>query len=118
VQRLLKDAAARASLVWDSLMISKLDEATAPWALLQFMCNETDVPVLSAASGSERLTDLVMGFTTAQLVNLAVSQLMPSQAQAPAQAPAQAQVNTQPAVMDAATFNARHKSSRSLRDTV
>jgi len=68
------------------------------------------VPVLSAASGSERLTDLVMGFTTAQLVNLAVSQLMPSQAQA--------QVNKQPAVMDAATFNARHKSSRSLRDTV
>jgi hypothetical protein len=122
VQRLLKDAAARASLVWDSLMISKLDEATAPWALLQFMCNETDVPVLSAASGSERLTDLVMGFTTAQLVNLAVSQLMPSQAQAQAQAQApaqaQAQVNTQPAVMDAATFNARHKSSRSLRDTV
>jgi hypothetical protein len=57
-----------------------------------------------------------------QLVNLAVSQLMPSQAQAQAQAQApaqaQAQVNTQPAVMDAATFNARHKSSRSLRDTV
>ncbi|WP_350294236.1 hypothetical protein [Limnohabitans sp. Rim8] len=119
VQRVLKDAAASASLVWDSLMISKLDEATAPWALLQFMCNENDVPVLSAASASERLTDLVMGFTTAQLVNLAVSQLMPSQAQAQV-VPSRAQVqeNQQPAVMDAATFNARYKSSRPLRDTL
>ena len=78
VQRILKDAAHQASMEWDSLMISKLDESSAPWALLQFMCNEADVPVLSAASGSERLTDLVMGFTPAQLVNLAVTQLMPN----------------------------------------
>jgi flagellar biosynthesis GTPase FlhF len=77
VQRILKDAAQQADMEWDSLMISKLDESSAPWALLQFMCNEADVPVLSAASGSERLTDLVMGFTPAQLVNLAVSHLMP-----------------------------------------
>jgi hypothetical protein len=77
VQRILKDAAQQAAMEWDSLMISKLDESSAPWALLQFMCNEADVPVLSAASGSERLTDLVMGFTPAQLVNLAVSHLMP-----------------------------------------
>ena len=76
VQRILKDAAQQAAMEWDSLMISKLDESSAPWALLQFMCNEVDVPVLSAASGSERLTDLVMGFTPAQLVNLAVNQLM------------------------------------------
>jgi flagellar biosynthesis GTPase FlhF len=78
VQRILKDAAQQAAMEWDSLMISKLDESSAPWALLQFMCNEADVPVLSAASASERLTDLVMGFTPAQLVNLAVSQLMPA----------------------------------------
>jgi hypothetical protein len=110
VQRVLKDAAARANLVWDSLMISKLDEASAPWALLQFMCNEADVPVLSAASGSERLTDLVMGFTTAQLVNLAVSQLMPAEPQA--------QVPKQPAAMDAATFIARHNSTSPLRVTL
>jgi flagellar biosynthesis GTPase FlhF len=108
VQRVLKDAATGASLVWDSLMISKLDESNAPWALLQFMCNEADVPVLSAASGSERLTDLVMGFTTTQLVNLAVSQLMPKLAQ----------VTPKPAAMDAATFNARHKSTSPLRDTL
>jgi len=110
VQRVLKDAAARANLVWDSLMISKLDEASAPWALLQFMCNEADVPVLSAASGSERLTDLVMGFTTAQLVNLAVSQLMPAEPQAP--------LPKQPAAMDAATFIARHNSTSPLRVTL
>jgi flagellar biosynthesis GTPase FlhF len=107
VQRVLKDAGSRAAWEWDSLMISKLDEASAPWALLQFMCNEADVPVLSAASGSERLTDLVMGFTTAQLVNLAVSQLMPSQAQ----------VNTKPAAMDAASFNARPMTFNAARDS-
>jgi flagellar biosynthesis GTPase FlhF len=94
VQRILKDAAQQAAMAWDSLMISKLDESSAPWALLQFMCNEADVPVLSAASGSERLTDLVMGFTPAQLVNLAVNQLMP---------PA---VNLD-ALVDASAFNAR-----------
>jgi hypothetical protein len=86
-------------------MISKLDEATAPWALLQFMCNEADVPVLSAASGSERLTDLVMGFTTAQLVNLAVTQLMPTNtAQTLKETP-----------MDATAFNARAKTFSSPR---
>ena len=85
---------------WSSLMLSKLDESSQPWALLQFMCNESDVPVLSAASGSERLTDLVMGFTTAQLVNLAVTQLMP--VSTPLVAPVSGQ-----ATMDAAAFHAR-----------
>jgi len=106
VQRVLKDAGSRDNWVWDSLMISKLDEASAPWALLQFMCNEADVPVLSAASGSERLTDLVMGYTTAQLVNLAVSQLMPLQVQA----------DTKPTAMDAAAFNARPMTFNAARD--
>jgi flagellar biosynthesis protein FlhF len=108
VQRILQDAAGRAKMVWDSLMISKLDEATAPWALLQFMCNESDVPVLSAASGSERLTDLVMGFTTAQLVNLAVTQLMP--ASAPLAAPVSGKAS-----VDAAAFHARAKTMGSVR---
>ncbi len=105
VERVLKDASSRAGFAWDSLMISKLDEASAPWALLQFMCNEADVPVLSAASGSERLTDLVMGFTTAQLVNLAVTQLMPmNTAQTLKETP-----------MDANAFNARAKTFSSTR---
>ena len=100
VQRILKDAAQQAGMEWDSLMISKLDEANAPWALLQFMCNEADVPVLSAASGSERLTDLVMGFTPAQLVNLAVNQLMP------AATPLQSS-SMEMGLSDATAFNAR-----------
>jgi flagellar biosynthesis GTPase FlhF len=105
VERVLKDASTRAGFAWDSLMISKLDEATAPWALLQYMCNEADVPVLSAASGSERLTDLVMGFTTAQLVNLAVTQLMPTHtSQMLKETP-----------MDANAFNARAKTFSSTR---
>ena len=98
VQRILKQTAQQAGLEWDSLMISKLDESSAPWALLQFMCNESDVPVLSAASGSERLTDLVMGFTPAQLVNLALTQLMPSTAVAS---------QTSTGVSDASAFHAR-----------
>lgn len=106
VQRILKDAAQQAGLEWDSLMISKLDESNAPWALLQFMCNEADVPVLSAASGSERLTDLVMGFTPAQLVNLAVGQLMPQEPQAPSMTlPSMATPSMGPS--DATAFNAR-----------
>jgi flagellar biosynthesis protein FlhF len=109
VHRILQDAAQRAGLAWDSLMISKLDEASAPWALLQYMCNEADVPVLSAASGSERLTDLVMGFTTAQLVNLAVAQLMP--------APASPQQTSAPP-LDATAFNARAMTFSQLRSTV
>ena len=111
VQRILQDSAQRAGLAWDSLMISKLDEASAPWALLQFMCNEADVPVLSAASGSERLTDLVMGFTTAQLVNLAVAQLMPAPASQP-------QVVSAPLPLDAAAFNARAMTFSQLRSTI
>jgi flagellar biosynthesis GTPase FlhF len=106
VQRILKDAAQQAGLEWDSLMISKLDESNAPWALLQFMCNEADVPVLSAASGSERLTDLVMGFTPAQLVNLAVGQLMPQEPQTPSMTlPSMATPSMGPS--DATAFNAR-----------
>jgi len=117
VQRILKDAALQAAMEWDSLMISKLDESSAPWALLQFMCNEADVPVLSAASASERLTDLVMGFTPAQLVNLAVSQLLPTnspilQTRAPTMASALASTMAPPVVnaggmSDATAFNAR-----------
>jgi flagellar biosynthesis GTPase FlhF len=109
VQRVLKDAAQKAAMEWDSLMISKLDESSAPWALLQFMCNETDVPVLSAASGSERLTDLVMGFTPVQLVNLAVNQLMPaapSVASSIASSVASSMVNDS-GLSEAAAFNAR-----------
>ena len=113
VQRILKDAAHQAAMEWDSLMISKLDESSAPWALLQFMCNEADVPVLSAASGSERLTDLVMGFTPAQLVNLAVTQLMPNLPDSAAHLSSTLAPTLAPAMLNAAglseasAFNAR-----------
>jgi hypothetical protein len=109
VQRILKDAAQKAAMEWDSLMISKLDESSAPWALLQFMCNESDVPVLSAASGSERLTDLVMGFTPVQLVNLALSQLMPAAAVAvpPMPSAMAPSMLADRGLHDATAFNAR-----------
>ena len=79
--------------------------SSAPWALLQFMCNEADVPVLSAASNSERLTDLVMGFTPAQLVNLAVTQLMP--AETPMASSLASSMTHAAGLSDATAFNAR-----------
>jgi hypothetical protein len=66
------------------------------------MCNEADVPVLSAASGSERLTDLVMGYTPSQLVNLAVTHLMP---QVTAATPNLS--SSSMGLTDASAFNAR-----------
>ena len=60
-------------VVWKSLMISKLDEATQPWALLQFL-TEGHMPV-SAVSRGDRMTDWQRQFDAAELVNLAVSHL-------------------------------------------
>lgn len=58
---------------WHSLMISKLDEATQPWALLQFL-TEGHMPV-SAVSRGDRMTDWQSQFDVSELVHLAVSNL-------------------------------------------
>jgi hypothetical protein len=54
-------------------MISKLDEATQPWALLQFL-TEGHMPV-SAVSRGDRMTDWQSQFDASELVHLAVSNL-------------------------------------------
>ncbi len=55
---------------WHSLMVSRMDEATQPWSLLQILC-EKSVP-LSAASNSPSATDNCQILTATELVSLAI----------------------------------------------
>jgi flagellar biosynthesis protein FlhF len=59
--------------VWASLMLSKLDESTQPWALLQFL---TDKALsVSVASHGDRTADLVQDVSLAGLVQCALDNL-------------------------------------------
>jgi flagellar biosynthesis protein FlhF len=59
--------------VWASLMLSKLDESTQPWALLQFL---TDKSLnVSVASHGDRTIDLVQDVSLAGLVQCALDNL-------------------------------------------
>lgn len=62
-----------AGVQWQSLIVSKLDEATQPWALLQFL-TEGRVGV-SAISRGDRLGDWQSQFQPQELVDLAVANL-------------------------------------------
>jgi flagellar biosynthesis protein FlhF len=55
---------------WHSLMVSRMDEATQPWSLLQILC-EKSVP-LSAASHSPSASDNCQILTATELVSLAI----------------------------------------------
>ena len=61
------------SIVWQSLMISKLDESSQPWPLIQCL-TEGNVNV-SVASKGERLGDWIRQVKAEDLVNLALSNL-------------------------------------------
>lgn len=61
------------SIVWQSLMLSKLDESTQPWPLIQCL-TEGNVSV-SVASRGERLGDWIRQVKPEDLVNLALSNL-------------------------------------------
>jgi flagellar biosynthesis protein FlhF len=69
LQRLLQVSA----VDWQSLIVTKFDEATQPWALLQFL-TEGRVGV-SAISRGDRLTDWQRDFEVQELVDLAVANL-------------------------------------------
>jgi flagellar biosynthesis GTPase FlhF len=69
----LRRVLADAQVGWQSLMLSKLDEASAPWPVLQHLSNN-QVPFSSASDGS-RMTDLIHAFTLPQLVDLALAPL-------------------------------------------
>ena len=62
---------------WSSLMVSKVDESSAPWALLQFLTQDATKLSLSAGSCSDRVAAGGMEMSSAVLVDLAVAQLTP-----------------------------------------
>ena len=59
--------------VWTSLMLSKLDETSQPWALFQFLC-ERPLPV-SVGSHGDSVHDLRSQVALGELVQSALSQL-------------------------------------------
>jgi flagellar biosynthesis protein FlhF len=59
--------------VWASLMLSKLDESTQPWALLQFLTDKS--LSVSVASHGDRTVDLVQDVSLAGLVQCALDNL-------------------------------------------
>lgn len=58
---------------WSSLMLSKLDESSQPWALLQFLSDRS--VTVSVASQGERMTDLVQEVNLTELVDCALQGL-------------------------------------------
>ncbi|MFZ9252437.1 MAG: hypothetical protein ACO23T_09110 [Hylemonella sp.] len=64
-------------LAWASLMVSKLDESSAPWPLLHYLMQAAKPIPLSVASGSEQVGDGLTELTPAMLADLAVAQWMP-----------------------------------------
>jgi flagellar biosynthesis protein FlhF len=59
--------------VWASMMLSKLDESTQPWALLQFLTDKS--LSVSVASHGDRTVDLVQDVSLAGLVQCALDNL-------------------------------------------
>ncbi len=59
--------------IWHSLMLSKLDESTQPWALLQFLTDKS--VAVSVASKGERTSDLVQDVALSDLVQCALANL-------------------------------------------
>jgi len=58
---------------WTSLVVTKLDESTQPWALLQFLIEQ---PLgVSLASRGERMSDWNARVETSELVDTGLSQL-------------------------------------------
>ena len=68
----------KSKLPWQSLMISKLDEANAPWPLIQFLIAEGAQCVVSAGGGSDNISDGLKSSGLQKLINMAMTQLNPS----------------------------------------
>jgi flagellar biosynthesis GTPase FlhF len=68
----------KSKLSWQSLMISKLDEANSPWPLIQFLIAEGAQCVVSAGGGSEKISDGLKSSGLQKLINMAMTQLNPT----------------------------------------
>ena len=68
----------KSKLPWQSLMISKLDEANSPWPLIQFLIAEGAHCVVSAGGGSDKISDGLKSSGLQKLINMAMTQLNPT----------------------------------------
>ena len=68
----------KSKLPWQSLMISKLDEANSPWPLIQFLIAEGAQCMVSAGGGSDKISDGLKSSGLQKLINMAMTQLNPS----------------------------------------
>ncbi len=68
----------KSQLPWQSLMISKLDEAHSPWPLIQFLIAEGAQCVVSAGGSSDKMSDGLKSSGLQKLINIAMNQLAPS----------------------------------------
>ena len=73
LKRVLSDP----GLAWTSLMLTKFDESSAPWALIQFLSNDQTHLTLSMGSESDKLAEGVLTLSPEVLVNLAIARCMP-----------------------------------------
>jgi flagellar biosynthesis GTPase FlhF len=73
LKRVLTDS----GLVWNSLMLTKFDESSAPWPLIQFLSNDLTNLTLSMGSESDKLNAGVLTLSPEVLVNLAIARCMP-----------------------------------------
>jgi flagellar biosynthesis GTPase FlhF len=68
----------KSKLPWQSLMISKLDEANSPWPLIQFLIAEGAQCVVSAGGGSDNISDGLKSSGLQKLINMAMAQFNPT----------------------------------------
>ena len=68
----------KSKLSWQSLMISKLDEANSPWPLIQFLIAEGAQCMVSAGGGSDKISDGLKSSGLQKLINMAMTQLNPT----------------------------------------
>jgi flagellar biosynthesis GTPase FlhF len=68
----------KSKLPWQSLMISKLDEANSPWPLIQFLIAEGAQCMVSAGGGSDKISDGLKSSGLQKLINMAMTQLNPT----------------------------------------
>jgi hypothetical protein len=62
---------------WQSMMLTKFDESSAPWPLIQFLSNAQLNLTLTMGSESDKLTHGVLTLSPELLVDLAIARCMP-----------------------------------------
>lgn len=73
LQRMLDDHPGR----WSSLMVSKLDESSAPWSLIQILMQHKQAPGLSVGAESDGLGDALVPLSAGLLIDLALDRSLP-----------------------------------------